>query len=186
MKSSRKHLTPLRSSRKFKDEQRSTRKRRTPQGANVVICGSMSFYPNMVEQQSLLRALGVKSVIPSPDTDVFQILNEEESLSAKRSASMKHIRRVRDGKTFGILVLNFDKHGIADYIGANSFAEIAVALAHYKRIYLYQGVPTFYRDELIAWGAVPLNCDLSRLVDDIKQYENTIRQLGQQMTLFDT
>lgn len=184
MSSSRKQKTWL-ASRENAAPRTHSKRRRTPTADRVVICGSMAFYANMVEQRSLLRELGVKSVMPDPDTDVFHTMDEDDSLATKRTASMKHIRRVRDGKTFGILVLNLDKHGIPDYIGPNTFAEVAIALAHYKRIYLYQGIPTFYRDELVAWGAVPLNGDLSRLVGDLREHIATNMRRAQQMTLFD-
>lgn len=164
----------------------SSRSRRVPSVHRIVICGSMAFYANMVEQRRLLRELGIKSIIPDPDKGVFHEMAEDDSFTLKRTVSMKHIRRVRDGKTFGILVLNLDKHGIPDYIGPNSFAEIAVALAHYKRIYLYQGIPTFYRDELVAWAAVPLNGDLSRLAHDLKEHIAKDVNRAQQLMFFDS
>lgn len=156
-------------------------RRKLPQD-RVVICGSMVFYAEMVQQKRLLREAGLNSITPIPDTDVFRPTEEDDSIIIKRVASMKHIRKIRDQKTFGILVMNLDKHGISDYIGPNTFAEIAVALAHYKRIYLYQGVPAFYEDELTAWGAIPMNGNLSRLIDDLHQQSVTC---AQQRDLFD-
>lgn len=149
----------------------------------LVICGSMSFYFQMVEQSHLLREAGIDSLVPEPDNDLIHSLHENDFQEAKRRASMKHIRKIRDKKTFGILVVNFDKHGISDYIGANAFAEIAVALAHYKKIYLLQGIPEFYRDELTAWQAVCLNGNLMRLIEDCRQAAILD---SSQLTLFDS
>lgn len=85
---------------------------------------------------------------------------------------MKHIRKIRDNeKTFGILVMNIDKHGIPNYIGPNTFAEIAVAITHYKKVYLFQGIPAFYRDELVAWNVIGLNGDIDRIIKDYWESE---------------
>ncbi len=148
----------------------------------VVICGSMSFFGAMVEKRRLLSNAGIAALTPEPDDRAIASLSEEQYQQTKRRASMRHIRRIRDKKTFGVLVLNCDKHGIPDYIGANSFAEIAIAMAHYKRVYLYQGIPDFYKDELAAWGVICLDGSLSRLIADYKQ---TAIVETAQLTLFD-
>lgn len=135
----------------------------------MVICGSMAFYSNMLEHKRILQNAGINTLIPDSDNDLINSLQETDFQKIKRRASMKHIRRIRDQKTFGILVLNYDKHGISDYIGANTFAEIAIAVAHYKRIYLFQGLPDFYREELLAWQVVCLNGSLKSLIRDCKE-----------------
>ena len=132
----------------------------------IVICGSMSSHSQMLEQIRILRRQGVPSIAPDADTDPHFILTEEAAQESKRRASMRHIRRIRDRNTFGILVMNLDKHGIYNYVGPNAFAEIAIAFAHYKRIFLYQGIPDFYREELVAWQAVPLFGKLSQLINE--------------------
>jgi len=50
----------------------------------------------------------------------------------------------------------YTKKGICNYIGANSFAEIALAFYLGKKIFLLNDVYSLYEDELSAWGAVPL------------------------------
>ena len=82
-----------------------------------------------------------------------------------------------------MLVLNRDKHGISNYIGPNTFAEISISLAHYKKIYLFQDMPKFYRDELSTWGVICLNGDLSRIINDYKKSEFQ-RSLVTQLDLF--
>lgn len=150
----------------------------------IVICGSMSFYSDMVNYARILRKDGVETVIPESDDPFIETCSEEVFQEVKLNASMRHIRKIRDNeKTFGILVVNRDKHGIANYIGPNSFAEIAVALAHYKKIYLLQDIPAFYRDELSIWGVICLNGDISRIVNDYRQSEFD-RSMVMQLDLF--
>ena len=146
----------------------------------VVICGSMAFYNQMLEHEKQLNRAGVKVVIPNVDRETRYAVAEEDFLENKRRSSMKHIGRVRSRLTWAILILNYDKHGIPDYIGANTFAEIAIAVSHSKIVYLYQGVPTFYRDELAAWQAISLNGDLSRLV---AEYGRNIRDFEKQLAI---
>jgi hypothetical protein len=150
----------------------------------IVICGSMSFYADMVTYARTLRKEGIEIVIPESDDPFIETFSEEAFQEVKLNASMRHIRKIRDHvKTFGILVLNRDKHGIANYIGPNTFAEIAIALAHYKKIYLFQDMPKFYRDELSTWGVICLNGDLSRIINDYKKSEFQ-RSLVTQLDLF--
>jgi hypothetical protein len=147
----------------------------------MVICGSMSFYRQMVEHQQMLASAGIWCVIPSSDNGFEFSLTQEEFQRHKLKTSKQHIRRIRDSKTLGILVVNYDKYENRNYIGANTFAEIAVAFAHYKKIFLYQGIPDFYRDELLAWQATPLFGRLSVLIDEYREAQAYLRS---QLSLF--
>jgi hypothetical protein len=144
----------------------------------------MSFYSDMIKQARLLNDAGIDTVIPESDDPFINSISEDDFQDVKLNASMRHIRKIRDHeKTFGILVLNLDKHGIANYIGPNTFAEIAVALAHYKKIYLFQGIPIFYRDELTTWNVICLGGNLNRIIDDFKQSQLQQYQ-GDQLNFF--
>jgi hypothetical protein len=146
----------------------------------IVICGSMSFYSTMLEVSIQLNQSRVPSVVP----DIFAALSMDTSTVVdlerlRRKASLRHIRRVRDQRTFAVLAVNLDKYDIPDYIGPQTFAEIAIATAHYKSVYLLQGVPAFYRDELMAWGVRPLDGSLDVLTNDYCQaLEVETRQLN--------
>ena len=148
----------------------------------IVICGSMTFYTQMIAQNRILAQQGIPSIIPDADVDPNLVSTVDAAQEAKRRLSMRHIRRIRDTDTYGVLIINCDKHGIPNYIGPNTFAEVAVAVAHYKQVFLYQGIPDFYRDELTAWQSVPLYGDMSSL---IRQYESDRLASTAQMDLFD-
>jgi hypothetical protein len=144
----------------------------------IVICGSMSFYGTMVEIQGSLKRKGVISLVPPDDKDLQLSISSVLSDSFKKAASMQHIIKIRDPRTFGVLIVNPEKHSIPDYIGANSFAEIAIAFAHHKRIYILGRIPSFYKDELDAWGAVSLEGKLDPLVlSFLRQCEFDAQQL---------
>lgn len=154
--------------------------RRTPI-LRVVMCGSMTFYAEMRAINYTLSKNAVRCSLPKADDPAKLTLPPDQYETYKRGVSQAHIRRVRSPETYGILAVNLDKHGIRDYIGANTFAEIAVAFAQHKRLYLLQGIPRLYEDELRAWGAIALEGDLKPLVRD---YRATAHSKGQQPSLF--
>src|SRR5262245_28418343 len=100
----------------------------------IVLCGSMSAYDAMLRLVRALRDEGVRIVVPVAEDHIKPQLNPEAFERFKRDVSFAHLRRIRDPRTFAVLAVNVDKHGIRDYIGPNTFAEIAVAFAQRKRI----------------------------------------------------
>ncbi len=148
----------------------------------IVICGSISFYSEFIRIQRILRESDVLSLIPTNDDEIKNRISEEMFQDYKRKASFGHIKRIRDPRTFGILAVNFDRYDILHYIGPNTFAEVAVAFAQSKRIYLLNGIPSVYEDELLAWRVIPLFGDLQQLIDDFHQ--NYLRETSQ-LQLFD-
>jgi len=147
----------------------------------IVICGSISFYPEFVKIQRALGEARISSVIPSNDDEVKHKMSEAMFQDYKRKASFEHIKRIRDPRTVAILAVNIDKHNIHSYIGPNTFAEIAIAFAQSKKIYLLMEMPEIYKDELTAWRTIPLHGDLYQLINDFDR-----SQMGQgiQLELF--
>lgn len=126
----------------------------------IVICGSMRFYKEMGEWQEKLEKRGFEVLTPTL-FDFHKIRDEEGDLKRfeeyKRIETKKHFDKVRDADA--ILILNYDKDGKINYIGGNTFAEVAYAIAlnycHGKKIKIYtvnplpKDVP--YHEELSAW-----------------------------------
>jgi hypothetical protein len=139
----------------------------------------MSFHPEMLTFRERLEQAGIPSLAPDDDEHMFG--SGTISAAMKRKASFAHIRRIKDPRTFGICVLNYDKYGVASYIGANSFAEIAVATTASKRVFLVNGIPDAYKDELLAWGVTPL---FGRLQPVIDEFGFRCRQDARQLDLF--
>lgn len=142
------------------------------QKRNVVICGSMSFYQDMVYLQKVLARSGVNALIPDSDEVLYEKIistNSKYSINNfKSSASRTHIKKIWQVTTRAILVVNNQKRGIDNYIGANSLAEIALAFALNKKIFLLYDYPVAYSDELLAWGAISLLGNLTKLISYIK------------------
>jgi hypothetical protein len=132
---------------------------------DLVLCGSMSALGTMHRVAQRLLDHGLPAILPPVDDDSWDYATPQTLLSLKRSASLAHLKRVRARRTAAVLAVNLDRHGIHDYIGPNTFAELALAFASGKRLYLWQDIPAQYDDELRAWGAVSLDGDLERLLD---------------------
>lgn len=139
-----------------------------PTRRRIVICGSMAHYDRMLTCQRELEAAGIYSIVPVEEGERVRSMSPEQFSDFKRVVSRKWLTEIRRQATFGVLAVNLEKHGEPNYIGANTFAEIAIAFNAKKAIYLLRDHYEVYRDELAAWGAVPLLGDLTRLIDDYK------------------
>ena len=76
------------------------------------------------------------------------------------------IRRWHDviEKSDAILVANYDKKGIKNYIGGNSFLEIGFAYVMDKKVYLMNPIPDVpYKDEILSMQPVIIDGDLSKI-----------------------
>ncbi len=132
----------------------------------VVLCGSMTFYGDMLRVRDRLSEARIASWLPDAEDERMMALRQDEYERFKRRVSLAHLRRVRHRSAFAVVVLNLDKQGVQDYIGPSTFAEIAMATAFGKRVYLLGDYPRVYADELIAWGSTALNGQLDKLIED--------------------
>lgn len=124
----------------------------------------MSAYPVMEQVQRQLEAGSVRALLPAREDQWHTELSEQAFLDFKRSVSRGYLREIRRRATAAVLVVNPPKRGIENYIGANTFAEIAMAFDARKPIYLLHDCFEPFLDELTAWNAVPLHGNISRLV----------------------
>lgn len=120
---------------------------------NIVLCGSMKVKDKILE---------VKDELERRD---FNVLLPKECMEGlpKIIASRKHFERIIDKDNDYILIVNATKKGIENYIGPNSFAEIAFAFYFNKKIYLLNDIYEPYKDELVGWGVIPLKGDLDNI-----------------------
>jgi len=148
----------------------------------IVICGSMSFYGDMLDIQKSLSTNDILSIVPEAEDQFTDQLREEQFADFKRRVSFQYLKKIRAPETVAILAVNKDKHGIHDYIGPNTFAEIAVAFAQQKKIFLLQGIPIEYFDELRAWNVIALDGSLSGI---FKYYKAATEPSVRQLNLFE-
>jgi len=133
----------------------------------VIICGSMRAWDHMRQIHDSLTDCGIDALIPDVD-EISQSTSTDELARIKRVASLKHFGHIQDAHTAAVLVVNVEKDGQSDYIGPNSFAEIAVAVAAGRQVYLMYGTPPVYSEELRAWGARELHGHLDALAAEMQ------------------
>lgn len=119
----------------------------------LVLCGSMKFKDSILKVAESLKARGFTVKLP------IECMNNEPKIIASRA----HLNRILEDDTDAILVVNEDKPNLPNYIGPNSFAEIAFGFYYHKKVFLLNDIYEPYKDELLGWGVLPLNGNLDNL-----------------------
>ena len=89
---------------------------------------------------------------------------EEIKLQQKfnNDAINEHFKLIENSDA--ILVLNYEKNGVANYIGGNAFLEIGLAYYLKKAIYLINPIPKLsYETEIIAMRPIIIDKDLTKI-----------------------
>ena len=134
----------------------------------IAICASMIFAKEMLEVKADLEALGHIVILPQNAERYAksQLALETKAESVKNKIKFDLIRVYYEEikASDGILVLNYDKGGIDNYVGGNSFLEAGFAHILKKKVYFLFGIPKMlYSDELKALQPIILDGDLKRI-----------------------
>ena len=131
----------------------------------ICICGSLSFTDEVMTLARKLEALGHELLLPNGMSNRVAEREDYDPVKTKAAtdAVRKHIDKIRESDA--ILVCNYDKKGIANYIGANTFIEIAAAHYMRKPIFMLNPLPKqpYIQDEIESFDITVLNGDLSIL-----------------------
>lgn len=144
----------------------------------ITICGSIAVYNQMVEIADQLIALGHQVDLPPSEVqdENGQMIPVLELYRIRKKNTDDH-NWVRDRKEEAmrlhnskiewcdaVLVLNYDKKGVANYIGPNVFFEIGLAFYLNKQIFLLNDVPdTDLKEEILGMKPIVINQDLSKI-----------------------
>ncbi len=121
----------------------------------------MQFKAEIIAAKGQLEALGYSVLTPelSEKSVEYTNLPIAEQRAAKRTFIQNHFSRI--AQSDAILVLNYEKKGIAGYIGSNTLMEIGVAFNLGKEIYLlHELAPQGCTEEVMALATTVLNGDL--------------------------
>lgn len=144
----------------------------------ITICGSMLFFDKMQEIKRKLEDLNHEVQIPVDATcdnlgnkisivqfyELRQKADESQKWiwDTKENLIWEHFRKIEWCDC--VLILNYEKKGIAGYVGGNTFLEMGLAFYLKKNIYLLNSIPDIgYKEEIFALKPVVLNNDLSKL-----------------------
>lgn len=120
---------------------------------NIVLCGSMKVKDEIIRVQKLLEEKGYNVLLP------VECMEGKPKVIASRA----HFDRIVNPDNEYILIVNATKKGIENYIGPNSFAEIAFAFYHNKKTFVLNSFYEPYLDELEGWGVLELHGDLDKI-----------------------
>ncbi len=134
----------------------------------IGVAGSMQFTDKMIEVCEELKKLGHDPFMSSfKDRYVGKTADEIEKLKLEDKYERDAIREFWQPmqSADALLVLNYDKHGIKNYIGGNSFLEMGFAHVLGQKIYLHNPIPDmpYYGSEIIAMKPVVIEGDLSKI-----------------------
>lgn len=138
----------------------------------ITICGSVKFADRLVDIYRQLEKLGHEPVMHE---DMFGIadgtaqelidgIDIDHSEIKKKHNFIKLWYELIVGSD-AILVCNFDKNGIENYIGGNTLMEIGFAHVNDKKIFLLNPIPENipYVDEIKAMADLVIEGDLQKI-----------------------
>lgn len=136
----------------------------------ITICGSVKFAKNLVDIHSQLEKLGHQ---PMMHEQMFGLADGTAAQLKDKASGAEH-SEVKKKYNFikwwhnciksgdAILVCNFDKNGVKNYVGGNTLMEIGFAHVNDKKVFLLNPIPqeVSYADEIKTMVDVVLNGDL--------------------------
>lgn len=132
----------------------------------IAIVASMRFSKEMIDTSKYLEDMGHSTILPVgvekhvEDTS----LKEEEDSNTKIKGDLIRGYFKKIESSDALLVLNYEKNNIPNYIGGNTFIEMAFACVLNKPIYLLNPIPKVsYSTELEAMEPIILNGDLGEV-----------------------
>jgi len=125
----------------------------------IILSGSLDFTKEITEIAEKLERMGHCVTIPKTSEDIinknvsFDTIMEEKSSGKivergiKIDAIRKYFHKIKESDA--LLVLNFDKKSVKNYIGGATLIEMGFAHALNKRLLLLNGIPDMhYTDEI--------------------------------------
>ncbi len=131
-----------------------------------IIC-SKQFYNLVSPIKAQLEASGHVISLPNcfddPETESrYRNLSPKQHAKWK-SEMIKHSQQVIMAND-AVLVLNFNKNGVDNYIGGATFLEMYDAFRLNKKIYLYNDIPDgILKDEICGFMPIVIKADLSKV-----------------------
>jgi len=137
-----------------------------------IIC-SKAFYDRIPTIKSKLESMG--HIITLPNCYDNPGLESEVRGTAQhanwKSEMVKHSEKVISAVD-SVLVLNYEKNGIPNYLGGATFLEMYDAFRLGKQIYMMNDIPEgILQDEIIGLNPIIINGDLSVFENVDKQWD---------------
>jgi hypothetical protein len=140
----------------------------------ITVCGSLDFTHEIGKIKNDLELHGHEVIIPfisqailNGEFTLEDIKNRKETGTIvermiKHDVIKAHYEKIKSSDA--ILVPNFSKKGIDNYIGGNTFLEMGFAHVLGKKVFLLNSIPKMhYTDEIRAMQPIVLSGELNKL-----------------------
>ena len=132
----------------------------------IAICTSMVFTEKMLELKKELETMGHEIFVSSFSQEyIGKTEKEKEELTLFHKYHKDAIREFwgKIKRSDAILVLNYDRRSVKNYIGGNTLMEIGFAHVLKKKIFLMNPIPDieYYKSEIEATKPIILNGNLT-------------------------
>ena len=140
----------------------------------ITICSSLSFIKEITEINTKLIKLGHEVKLPrTAELVINGELTQEQIIKEKKNgeflkrfieydAIRLHNKHIKNSDA--ILILNFDKNGIKNYIGGAVFLELGFAHVNNKKIFMLNDIPEIsYKEEILAMQPIIIKGDLNKV-----------------------
>lgn len=142
----------------------------------IAICSSASFVEKAKKIKEFLEKHGIDTSLPPcfelQENELKELLAakercDESYLKKKTKFLQKHLENVANSDA--ILVLNYDKKGIKNYIGGSTFLEMGLAFFLKKKIFLLNSIPDRlpYSEEIKTMKPIILHGDIRKILSEI-------------------
>ena len=137
----------------------------------ITLCSSAKFFEKLWDIKKSLEVKGYEILLPSMKD--FHHLGEDSLAKIQYDLINEHFQKI--DQSHAIYVANYDKNGIAGYIGGNSFLEMGLAFYRKIPIFLLNDIPqqVSYREELIALKPIVVGKNWDKLDDILKKFYET-------------
>lgn len=134
----------------------------------IGVAGSMQYTEKMIDLCNQLRSMGHEVFMSKFGAEyVGKSDAEKEKLKLHHKYNFDAIREfwgpMQDADA--LLVANYDKNGVKNYIGGNSFLEMGFAHVLNQKIFLLNPIPEipYYKTEILAMKPIILDGKLSQI-----------------------
>src|SRR3989304_7474072 len=134
----------------------------------IGVVGSMQYTEKMLELQDNLKSLGHDAFLTNLASPFIGKSDKEKEkikiYQKKNKDAIREFWKQMQGAD-AILVANFDKNGIKNYIGGNTLMEIGFAHVLEQKIFLLNPIPeiSFYKSEIEAVNPTIIYGEISRI-----------------------
>jgi len=138
----------------------------------ITLCGSMKFADRIVELYHKLKEMGhepllherIFGIADGSAKDIIEAISKDHAQVKRENNFIKWWHDcIKSGDA--VLICNFDKNDIKNYIGGNTLMEIGFAHVNDKKVFLLNPIPEDvpYTDEIKAMADIVLDGDLTKI-----------------------